>query len=274
MNEKPAKGQVFLADDAYLRAVADAADLGPDDNVLEIGMGSGQLTQYLVRRAARVVAVELDGALVRRAERSFASRDNLTIVEGDVLRIDLRDALGDAVPAVSVGNIPYYITGPIIDLLFELRDIIPRWLLLLQKEVARRITAGPGSRDYGRLSVKLQYYGVPAIELEVPRFAFSPVPAVDSALVSYRYHGAPPVGVTDEARFFYFVDHLFGERRKKVRNRLPAYAGGALSKEDAGRVLAKSGLGADCRPEELSLEDLAGLFFATEEEVRQRRRDG
>ena len=169
---KSRMGQIFLTDDVYLRAVADAARLEPTDNVLEIGMARGQLTQYLVRRAARVVAVELDERLVNEAAGLFADRDNLTIVAGNILDIDLADVLGDAVPAVCVANIPYYITGPIIDILFEHREIIPRWLLLLQREVAGRIVAAPGSRKYGRLSVRLQYHGTPRVELEIPREAF------------------------------------------------------------------------------------------------------
>jgi 16S rRNA (adenine1518-N6/adenine1519-N6)-dimethyltransferase len=256
---KSRMGQVFLNDNEYLRAVADAAHLEPSDNVLEIGMGRGQLTQFLIRRAAVVVAVELDRRLADKAERYFRDFDNLTIVEGNILDVDLEDVLGDAVPAVCVGNIPYYITGPIIDLLFEYRKIIPRWLLLLQREVARRIVAGPGSKEYGRLSVKLQYYGVPTLELEIPRDAFEPVPEVDSALLSYYYRRKPPVEVTDETSFFYLVDYLFAERRKKVRNRLPGLTGGALSRDNVNDTLNRLGIAINSRPEELSLEDFAAL---------------
>jgi 16S rRNA (adenine1518-N6/adenine1519-N6)-dimethyltransferase len=256
---KSRMGQVFLVDDDYLRSIADAARLEATDNVLEIGMGRGQLTQYLVRRAARVVAVELDGRLADEAERNFADFDNLTIVEGNVLDIDLADALGDAVPAVCVGNIPYYITGPIVNMLFEYRGLIPKWLFLLQKEVARRIIAGPGSKEYGRLSVRLQYYGVPALELDVPRDAFEPVPDVDSALVSYYYRDEPLVEVADEARFFYLVDYLFGERRKKVRNRLPRFVDGAVSREEVDEMLGRSGIAEDSRPEDISISDFAAL---------------
>lgn len=252
-------GQVFLVDDEYLRAIADAAYLEPTDNVLEIGMGRGQLTQFLVRRASRVVAVELDPRQVDEAERDFADFENLTIVEGNILDIELADALGDAVPAVCVGNIPYYITGPIIDLLFENRGIIHRWLLLLQKEVARRVVANPGSKEYGRLSVRLQYYGVPALELDVPRDAFEPVPEVDSALVSYYYRDEPCAEVADEARFFYLVDYLFGERRKKIRNRLPAFASGTVSRDEIDEALGSSGIAGDSRPENLSISDFAAL---------------
>jgi len=256
---KSRMGQVFLIDDGYLRAIADAARVEPTDNVLEIGMGRGQLTQFLVRRAARVVAVEMDPRLADEAERAFAGFENLTIVEGNVLEIDIADALGDAVPALCVGNIPYYITGPIIDMLFERRGVIPRWLLLLQKEVARRVVARPGSKEYGRLSVRLQYYGAPALELEVPRDAFEPVPEVDSALVSYFYRDEPQVEVADEARFFYLVDYLFGERRKKIRNRLPAFAGGAVSRDEIDDALGRSGVAGDSRPEDLSIDDFAAI---------------
>lgn len=256
---KSRMGQVFLKDDDYLRDVADAARLETSDNVLEIGSGRGQLTQFLVRRAAAVFAVELDRRLADETERYFKDFDNLTIVEGNILDIDLYDVLGNAVPAVCVGNIPYYITGPIIDMLFEYRKIIPRWQLLLQKEVARRIVAGPGSKEYGRLSIKLQYYGVPALEFEIPRDAFEPVPEVDSALVSYYYRDKPPVRVADETRFFYLVDYLFAERRKKVRNRLPALIGGTVSRSDIDDALNRLGVAVNCRPEELSLEDFAAL---------------
>ena len=256
---KSRMGQVFLVDDDYLRSIADAACLEPTDNVLEIGMGRGQLTQFLVRRAARVVAVELDRRLADEAERNFADFDNLTIVEGNVLDIDLAVALGDAVPAVCVGNIPYYITGPIIDMLFGYRGLIPRWLLLLQKEVARRVVSEPGSKEYGRLSVRLQYYGVPALELNIPRDAFEPVPEVDSALVSYYYRDEPHVEVADEARFFYLVDYLFGERRKKIRNRLSRFAGGAVSRDEVDEALGRSGIAGDSRPEDLSILDFAAL---------------
>ena len=155
------KGQVFLVDNDVLRAIADAAEITADETVLEIGMGRGELTQHLVRRAREVVAVELEEGFVDAAARDFAPYDNLTIVHANILDVEWGELVAADSRVVVVGNIPYYITGPILALLSAHRAQIKRWVLTLQKEVAERICASPGGKVYGALSVKLQLQGKP-----------------------------------------------------------------------------------------------------------------
>ncbi|MCP4230510.1 MAG: ribosomal RNA small subunit methyltransferase A [bacterium] len=256
----PKIGQVFLTDSDYTRRIADAADIGPEDTVLEIGPGQGHLTQFLVRRAKEVISVELDERLVARLADTFDGHENLTVVQGNILDLDFDYIMEDSRPAICVANIPYYITGPILDFLFEHRADLPRWSLLMQKEVARRLCALPGGREYGRLSVRARYYGTPEFEFEVPRTAFEPPPKVDSALVTFRYYDESPLPETkDELQLFYLVDYLFGSRRKKIRKRLLSFLGGRMTGEELDALLDELDISGDARPEDLSIEEYIRL---------------
>jgi 16S rRNA (adenine1518-N6/adenine1519-N6)-dimethyltransferase len=257
--KRAAKGQVFLVDNDVLRAIADAAEIAADETVLEIGMGRGELTQHLVRRAREVVAVELEERFVDAAARDFARYDNLTIVHANVLDVDWRELVAADCPVVVVGNIPYYITGPILSLLAAHRAQIARWALTLQKEVAERICASPGGKAYGALSVKLQLRGRPYLAFTIPAAAFEPRPEVDSALVTYEYV-ENNVGGEDETFFEHFVDFLFAGRRKKVSNRLATLLSGAMAAAEVAAKMREAGLDPEARPERLSPPQFVDLY--------------
>jgi 16S rRNA (adenine1518-N6/adenine1519-N6)-dimethyltransferase len=260
MVKRAPQGQVFLVDNDVLRAIADAAEITAGEKVLEIGMGRGELTQHLVRRAREVVAVELEERFVDGAARDFDRYDNLTIVHADILDVDWGELVAPGERVVVVGNIPYYITGPILRLLSDRRGQITRWALTVQKEVAERICAPPGGKAYGALSVKLQLAGEPYYAFTIPAEAFEPAPAVDSALVTYKYFDERRCGAPDAAWLEPFVDFMFGARRKKIANRLATLLSGRLTAADAATELRAAGFDPDARPERLSPGEFAELF--------------
>ncbi|MGD8718227.1 MAG: 16S rRNA (adenine(1518)-N(6)/adenine(1519)-N(6))-dimethyltransferase RsmA [Candidatus Zixiibacteriota bacterium] len=260
MVKKPPKGQVFLADNEVLRRIAEAAALRPEEDVLEIGMGRGQLTQHLVRLAREVVAVELEERFVDGAAEDFARFDNLTIVHANILDVSWDEVVPAGRRVVVVGNIPFYITGPILRLLAEHRADIVRWSLLMQREVAERICASPGDPAYGGLSVKMQFWGEPYYALTVPAAAFRPVPAVDAAVVNYVFRDAPAVDVPSPEYFDHFVDFLFAGRRKKLGNRAVTLLGGALGAAEVAAKLRGAGFDPDARPERFSPEEFGGIY--------------
>jgi 16S rRNA (adenine1518-N6/adenine1519-N6)-dimethyltransferase len=262
---KPRRGQVFLADNEVLRRIADAAGLTPDATVLEIGMGRGALTQHLVRRAREVIAVELEGAFVSAAARDFAAFDNLTIVEGDILELDWDEVLPAGRRVAVVGNIPFYITGRILEMLKAQRARITGWSLTMQREVAARICAAPGGKAYGALSVKMQTRGEPYLAFTVPAAAFEPAPAVDAALVRYRYYDDRTAGTPAPALFDAFVDFIFRGRRKKLVNRLADTLGAAGPGAAAlAAALRDAGLEPEARPERFSPAEFLRLFAIVE----------
>ncbi len=254
------RGQVFLVDNDVLRRIADAAEIAPDDVVLEIGMGRGELTQHLVRRAREVVAVEVEERFVDGAARDFDRYDNLTIVLGDVLDVDWTELVPEGRRAVVVGNVPFYITGPILKLLDDHRRQLKRWALTLQKEVAERICAPPGGKVYGGLSVKMQTRGEPYFAFTIPANAFEPKPEVDAALVIYRYYEEPPFPFVNSELFGHFVDFVFAARRRKVGNRLATLLGGSLSAADVAAKLREAGFEPSDRPEDFSPDQFAEMF--------------
>ncbi|NIT35504.1 MAG: ribosomal RNA small subunit methyltransferase A [candidate division Zixibacteria bacterium] len=260
MVRRARKGQVFLVDNEVLRRIADAAAITAEETVLEIGMGRGELTQHLVRRAREVVAVELEERLVDGAARDFGPYENLTIVHADILDVPWDELVPGGRRVVVVGNVPFYITGPILELLSSHRRRIIRWSLLLQKEVAERVCAAPGGKAYGALSVKMQFWGEPYLAFEVPAEAFEPRPAVDAALVCYRYYDEADVLLKEPALFDPFVDFIFAARRKKVGNRVAALLGGRLSAADVAEVLRQAGFDPGARPERFSPRQFAALY--------------
>jgi 16S rRNA (adenine1518-N6/adenine1519-N6)-dimethyltransferase len=266
--KKASKGQVFLVDNDVLRDIADAAGIAAGETVLEIGMGRGELTQHLVRRAREVVAVELEERFVDAAARDFENYDNLTIVHANVLDVDWGELVDAGSSVVVVGNVPYYITGPILALLSAHRAQITRWALTLQKEVAERICASPGTKTYGALSVKMQLGGKPYLAFTIPASAFEPRPEVDSALVTYEY-SRERFGGEDEVLFGHFVDFLFASRRKKVANRLATLLSGAMAAAEVAAKIREAGSDPDARPERLSPAEFADLYRAFRPHVSQ-----
>ena len=254
-------GQNFLVDAGVVRAIVDAADLSPADTVLEIGPGIGTLTQGLAESGARIVAVELDKKLPAVLAETLKGYDNVTVVPGDILKLDILRILNLGVGErfKVVANLPYYITTPILMALLEQHLPIERMVTMVQKEVAVRMTARPGSKDYGALSVAVQYHTDAHIVMDVPPRAFMPAPEVTSAVIACRVCETPAVHPTDEKLFFRLVRAAFGQRRKTLLN---ALTGAGLTKELCRAGLAAAGIAESLRGEQLSLADFAQLSDA------------
>lgn len=249
-------GQHFLTDRRVLERIADALQLTGTESVLEIGPGRGALTAILAERAGRLVAVELDRALAAMLRERYAADPRVTIVEQDVLQTDLA-ALAGGGDYVLAGNVPYYITTPI--LFHALRRPRPsRAVYLVQLEVAERLAAGPGSKEYGALGVNVQAVARTELLFRVPPGAFAPPPKVESALVRVTPLADPVVAPEDEERFRAFVQGVFSLRRKQMRRVLRTVA--ALSAEAAEEVLRAASIDPDVRPETLAPADFARLL--------------
>lgn len=251
-------GQNFLIDEQVVNEIVKAADVGPDDTVLEIGPGIGTLTQGLAEAGGAVVAVELDAKLVGVLTRTLEGYDNVRIVHGDILRIDISREIMAAGYKV-VANLPYYITTPIIMTLLEEKLPIERLVTMVQKEVAERMVARPGGKDYGALSVAVQYYTDPAIILTVAPDSFMPAPAVESAVVRCMVRRHPPVNVRDEKIFFRVVRAAFAQRRKTLSNALKTTG---LEPDAIRAMLTAAGIDGRRRGETLSLDEFAALANA------------
>ena len=261
-------GQNFLVDRGVVQGIVDAAELSPADTVLEIGPGIGTLTQGLAETGARVVAVELDKKLPAVLAETLQGYDNVTIVPGDILKLNIVETLGlrAGERCKVVANLPYYITTPIIMTLLEQRLPIERLVTMVQKEVAVRMTARPGSKDYGALSIAVQYFTVPRMVMDVPPRSFLPAPEVTSAVIACHVQDVPTVQPADEKLFFRLVRAAFGQRRKTLLN---ALTGAGLSKEMSRAGLLAAGIAENMRGEQLSLADFARLSDAVTSLERQ-----
>ncbi|HXC32106.1 MAG TPA: 16S rRNA (adenine(1518)-N(6)/adenine(1519)-N(6))-dimethyltransferase RsmA [Verrucomicrobiae bacterium] len=250
-------GQHFLTDASWQERIARAVRI--DDGVwVEIGAGHGEMTRRLAERATKVYAIELDARLARRLREVTSSCANVEVVERDVMAVDLEKLTGGERFSV-YGNLPYYITSPILHRLFEHTDRIAAIHIVIQFEVAVRIVAPPGRRDYGYLSVVSQWFSRPEIAFRIPPGAFRPPPKVASALVSFRMPGERgKISLDDESGFLEFVGECFKQKRKTLRNNLRARLG-----ESAEEVLRQAGLPADARAEQLTVPQFASLFQLT-----------
>ena len=248
MSKRPL-GQNFLFDPSILSRMIQAARLSPGDTVVEIGPGHGRLTAMLAEQAKMVIAIELDAKLYERLRETLSAYDNIEVVHSDALKYPYETL--DAFKVVA--NIPYYITTPIIFKLFEHRNRLTSITVTVQREVARRIAAGPGGKDYGVLSLMVQYYGQPKLEFIVPRGAFRPVPKVDSAVVRIELYEKPPLVVRDERFFFRVIKTAFSQRRKMLLNALKPLSG------DIKERLILAGIDPARRAETLSMEEFARL---------------
>lgn len=248
-------GQNFLISPGVVRAVVEAAEIEQGDRVLEIGPGIGTLTQGLLEAGAEVTAVELDKKLPAVLAETLKGYEHLNVVRGDILKTDIAALMGGA-PFKVAANLPYYITTPILLSLLEQKLPITRIVTMVQKEVAERMTAPPGGRDYGALSVAVQYYTEPEIVLDVPPNCFLPAPEVDSAVIVCAVRQTPAVAVKDEKLFFRVVKAAFGQRRKTLSNALKTTG---ASKEEIGKALDKAKVDATRRGETLSLKEFAAL---------------
>ncbi|MBR6451460.1 MAG: 16S rRNA (adenine(1518)-N(6)/adenine(1519)-N(6))-dimethyltransferase RsmA [Lachnospiraceae bacterium] len=255
-------GQNFLIDSHVLEKITDAAQITKDDFVLEIGPGIGTMTQALCERAREVAAIEIDAALIPVLQDTLSSYQNVTIIHGDVLKTDLGkliDEKNGGKPVKIVANLPYYITTPIIMSLFESHIPIESITVMVQKEVADRMQVGPGTKDYGALSLAVQYYAKPYIVANVPPNCFVPRPKVGSAVIRLSAHDKPPVEAADEKHMFSLIRASFNQRRKTLVNGLSNAENLSYSKEEIGAVLRDMGLSETIRGETLTLQQFAEL---------------
>ncbi|MBO5176068.1 MAG: 16S rRNA (adenine(1518)-N(6)/adenine(1519)-N(6))-dimethyltransferase RsmA [Lachnospiraceae bacterium] len=256
-------GQNFLIDTHVLKKIIKSAEITKEDLVLEIGPGIGTMTQYLCENAREVIAVEIDKNLIPiLTNDTLAEYDNVTIINEDILKLDLNALVqerngGKRIKVVA--NLPYYITTPIIMGLFESHVPLQNITVMVQKEVADRMQAGPGSKDYGALSLAVQYYATPYIAANVPQNCFMPRPNVGSAVIRLTLHEEPPVQVKDEKFMFALIRASFNQRRKTLVNGLTNAAELNLSKEQVQAALEQMGLSATIRGEALTLEQFAEL---------------
>lgn len=255
-------GQNFLIDEHVLEKIISAAGIGPDDFVVEIGPGIGTMTQYLAHAARGVAAVEIDKALIPILQDTLSTYDNVTVINEDVLKVDLKELaekMNEGRPVKVVANLPYYITTPIIMGLFESHVPVESITVMVQKEVAERMQAGPGTKDYGALSLAVQYYAEPYIVANVPPNCFMPRPNVGSAVIRLQVHKNPDIRVKDESLMFRIIRASFNQRRKTLQNSLSHDPQLGISKEVVARILEEMGLSATIRGEALSLQQFAQL---------------
>lgn len=255
-------GQNFLIDGHVLNKIIAGAGVNKDDMVLEIGPGIGTMTQYLAEAAGSVAAVEIDRNLLPILEETLADYDNVTVIHADVLSLDLNQLVQEkngGRPIKVVANLPYYITTPIIMALFEQHVPIANITVMVQKEVAARMKAGPGTKDYGALSLAVQYYAEPYIVANVPCNCFMPRPNVDSAVIRLTKFDKPPVAVADETLMFKIIRASFNQRRKTLVNGLNNSPELSFTKEEIADAIAQVGLSPSIRGEALTLEQFAEL---------------
>ena len=264
-------GQNFLIDERVLEKIISAAEVNKDDFVLEIGPGIGTMTQYLAENAREVMAVEIDKNLIPILSDTLSAYDNVSILNADILKVDIAKIVEEkngGKPVKVVANLPYYITTPIIMGLFESHVPIDSITVMVQKEVADRMQSGPGTKDYGALSLAVQYYAEPYVVANVPPNCFMPRPNVGSAVIRLQTHVDPPVKVKNEKLMFGIIRASFNQRRKTLQNSVSHDPGLGISKELIAENLEKMGLSATIRGEALSLQQFAE-FADLVEEARQ-----
>ena len=262
-------GQNFLIDDHVITKIINAAEITKDDLVLEIGPGIGTMTQYLAESARKVIAVEIDKNLIPILGETLAEYDNVTVINEDILKLDINRLVAEenaGKPIKVVANLPYYITTPIIMGLFESHVPLQSITVMVQKEVADRMQVGPGSKDYGALSLAVQYYAKPYIAANVPPNCFIPRPGVGSAVIRLTRYEEPPVTVKDESLMFKLIRASFNQRRKTFQTGIANSPELPYSKAQVEKALEKMGLAANVRGESLTLAEFAKLSDIISEE--------
>ena len=255
-------GQNFLIDTHVLDKIISAAGMTKKDTVLEVGPGIGTMTQRLSQAAGQVIAVEIDTNLIPILKDTLQDCENVTVINEDILKIDIKkmaEEKGGGRPVKVVANLPYYITTPIIMGLFESHVPVESITVMVQKEVADRMQVGPGTKDYGALSLAVQYYAEPYIVANVPPNCFMPRPKVGSAVIRLTRHAQTPVQVENEKLLFQIIRASFNQRRKTLANGLKNYEGLSFEKETIEAAIAECGFSPSVRGEALSLEEFAKL---------------
>ena len=259
-------GQNFLIDTHVLEKIVSAAEITKDDLVIEIGPGIGTLTQYLCEAAREVIAVEIDRNLIPILEKdTLAAYDNVTVINEDVLKLDLTTLINEhspGRPAKLVANLPYYITTPIVMQVLESGAPIESMTIMIQKEVAERMEAGPGTADYGAITLAVQYYTEPYLAANVPQNCFMPRPNVSSAVIRLKRHSNPPVTVNDPALMFKLIRASFNQRRKTLLNGLSNSPELNFTKEELVSALERCGISPAVRGETLGLAEFAAISDA------------
>ena len=263
-------GQNFIVNPGVCPKIVEAAGIGPEWGVLEVGPGIGVLTRELARRADRVVAVEVDNRLPPLLAETLAGYDNVEIVMQDILKVDIAALIREkfaGMPVAVCANLPYYITSPILMRLLEEKLPIRQITVMVQKEAAERICAAPGTRQAGAISYAVAYYAKPQVLFSVQPGSFYPPPKVTSAVIRLEVHPEPPVPVPDEAAYFRLVRAAFGQRRKTAANAISAGLG--LPKAQVTAAVEQAGLPATARPEQRTLEQFAALSRALAQQPKQ-----
>lgn len=248
-------GQNFLIDGNIVRKIVDEGDITPEDYIIEIGPGMGTLTEELALRAKKVIAIEIDDTLLPILDETLGKYDNVQVIHGDVLKIDIEKLIEENLsggPVKVVANLPYYVTTPIIAKLIEDNLNLESIIVMVQKEVAERMEAGPGGKEYGSLSVFVNFYSKPEIVVKVPKTVFMPQPKIDSAVIKLEIKKELPD--VDKDKFFKIVKAAFSKRRKTILNSLSTY-GFNIEKETIKEALEKLNINVDTRAENLSVED-------------------
>ena len=261
-------GQNFLIDDNVIDRILEGARLSETDKIIEVGPGIGTLTREMGKVAENVVSIEIDKTLIPILKETLADLDNVEVVNEDILKVDVQGLINEKLnggPVKLVANLPYYITTPIIMGLFESEVPIDSITVMVQKEVADRMKVGPGTKDYGALSLAVQYYAEPYIVANVPPNCFMPRPKVGSAVIRLTRHEKPPVEVADEKLMFRLIRASFNQRRKTLANGLNNSPELSYSKEEIQQTIEKCGFKAGIRGEALTLEDFAKLANAFSE---------
>ncbi|MBU1870399.1 MAG: ribosomal RNA small subunit methyltransferase A [Candidatus Omnitrophica bacterium] len=262
MSHRPKKrfGQNFLVERGIQRRIIDACALKPEDIVLEIGAGRGELTRLIANKVKKVYAVELDRELLPLLKENLKNSGNVEIINQDILKLNMSSKFGGIKKKlIAIGNVPYYISTPIIEFLFNRKKKVRAVFLTVQKEFGRRIAADPGSKVYGSLSCFVQYYSVPEILFDISKGCFFPAPKVDSSFISLKIRERPLLKEKEEACFFKIVRSAFNKRRKTLRNSLS----NIISKESLEKFFKEFSLSRNIRPEELSVLEFMNLARKT-----------
>lgn len=255
-------GQNFLIDPHVLDKIINAAEITKEDCVIEIGPGIGSVTQALIDNAGKVISIEIDDQLIPILTEQFGGCENFRLIHKDVLKVDLHKLIAEESPnrrIKVVANLPYYITTPIIMMLLEHNLPIESITVMVQKEVADRMASGPGSKQYGAITVAMKYYCDTYLVANVPQNCFMPRPNVDSAVIKLTLHQESIVDINDEEQLLKIIKAAFSQRRKTLLNTLASNGNLGLSKEEIKNILDESGIGANTRGETLSLDDYAML---------------
>lgn len=263
-------GQNFLIDSSILDKIIDSAGITKDDCVLEIGPGIGTMTQRLCEAAGKVVAVEIDDKLIPILADTLQMYENVEVIHNDILKVDIKslsEKENGGRPLKVVANLPYYITTPVIMGLLESNVPMESITIMVQKEVADRMRTGPGSKDYGALSLAVQYYSKPSIVAVVPPSCFMPPPKVESTIIRLELYKDRPVVVKDESLLFRLIRASFNQRRKTLVNGLSNGMGWSLTKEEVAQAIVEAGFSETVRGEALSLEDFGTLSDIFSEKI-------